>query len=91
MHKHKIGLSWSDTTKRCLTLEIKVLVENVSICKTVPQNMTSSSLTLPPRTLAELSIHVDLKENSTEHTYEVEPNSFLWINILTWLLYLSSI
>ena len=41
------------------------------------QLMTYSSLTLPPRILAVVSVHVDLKENSTEHTYEVKPNSFL--------------
>ena len=39
--------------------------------------MTYSGLILPPRTLAVVSVHVDLKEFSTEHTYEVKPNSFL--------------
>ena len=39
--------------------------------------MTYSSLTLPSRTLAVINVHVDLKGNSTEHTYEVKPNSLL--------------
>ena len=39
--------------------------------------MTYSSLTLPPRTLAVINVHVDLKGNSTKHIYEVKPNSFL--------------
>ena len=39
--------------------------------------MTYSSLTLPPRTLAVINVQVDLKGNSTEHTYEIKPNSFL--------------
>ena len=42
-----------------------------------PQLMTCSSLLLPHRTLVVVSVHVDLKENSTEHTYEVKPNGFL--------------
>ena len=41
------------------------------------QLVTCSSITLPPRTLAVVSVHVDLKENSTVHTYEVKPNGFL--------------
>ena len=61
-------LSWSDTGKGLLTLRNKVLVETVSICETEHQLMTYSSLTLPPRTLAVISIHADLIENSTEHT-----------------------
>ena len=39
--------------------------------------MSYSSLTLSPRTLAVINICVDLKGNSTEHTYEVKPNSLL--------------
>ena len=39
--------------------------------------MTYSSLTLPPRMLVAINVHVNLKGNSTEHTYEVKPNSFL--------------
>ena len=39
--------------------------------------MTYSSLTIPPRTLAVINVYVDLKGNSTEHTYEVKPNSVL--------------
>ena len=39
--------------------------------------MTCSSLILPHRTLVVVSVHVDSKENSTEHTYEVNPNGFL--------------
>ena len=39
--------------------------------------MTYSSLTLPPRTLVVIIVHVDLKEDSTEHTYEVKPNNLL--------------
>ena len=39
--------------------------------------MTYSSLTLPPRMLAVLNFYVDLKENSTVHTYGVKPNSLL--------------
>ena len=42
-----------------------------------PQLMTCSSLILPHRTLAVVSVHVDLKESSTKHTYAVKPNSFL--------------
>ena len=77
MCKHQIGLHWSDTRKGHLTLENKVLVETVNICETGPHLMTYSSLTLPPMTLAVISIHVDLKENSTQYTYKVKPNSFL--------------
>ena len=58
-----------------MTLEDKALVETIDICETRPQLMTYSSLTLPPRMLAVINVHVDLKGNSTEHTYEVEPNS----------------
>ena len=39
--------------------------------------MAYSSLTLPPRTLAVINVHVDLKGNSTEYTYEVKPHSLL--------------
>ena len=39
--------------------------------------MTCSYLTLLPRTLAVKDIHVDLKVNSVEHTYQVKPNSLL--------------
>ena len=39
--------------------------------------MIYSILILPPRTLAVGSVHVDLKENCTEHTYKVKPNSLL--------------
>ena len=77
MCKHQIGLTWSDTGKGLLTLENKVLVETVNICETGPQLITYSSLTLPPRTLTVINVHVDLKVNSTEHTYEVKLNSFL--------------
>ena len=77
MHKHQIGLIWSGTRNGLLTLENKVLVETVHICETGPQLMTYSSLTLPPRPLAVLNVHVDLKGNSTEHTCEVKPNRFL--------------
>ena len=49
----------------------------MSICETGPEFVTYSSLTLPHRTLAVISVHVDLTENSTEHIYEVKPNSFL--------------
>ena len=76
MCKHHIGLSWSGTGKGILTLENKALVESVNICETGPQLMTYSSLILPPRMLAVVSVHVDLKENSTKHTYEVKPNGF---------------
>ena len=41
--------------------------------------MTYSSLTLPPRTLAVINVHVDVKGKSTEHTYEVKPNSLLMV------------
>ena len=34
--------------------------------------MTYSSLTLPPRMLAVINVYMDLKRNSTEHTYEVK-------------------
>ena len=76
MPKHQIRLSWSDTRKGLLTLENKVLVDTINIFETGPQLMTYSSLTLPPKTLAVINVHVDLKGNSTEHTYEVKPNSF---------------
>ena len=77
MHKHEIRLSWLDTRKGFLSLEDKVLVVTVDICETGPQLMTYSSLRLPARKLAVINIHADLKENSTEHTYEVKPNSLL--------------
>ena len=54
-----------------------MLVETINVCEIGPQLMTYSSLTLPPRTLAVINAHVDLKGNSTEHTYEVKPNSLL--------------
>ena len=76
MHKHYIGFSWSDTGKGLLTLENKVLVETINICETSAQLMSYSSFTPPARMLV-ISVHVDLKENSTEHTYKVKPNSFL--------------
>ena len=77
MNKQQIWLSWYNTGKGLLNLENKVLVETVNICETGPQLMTNSSLTLPPRMLAVINVHVDLKGNPTEHTYEVKPNSFL--------------
>ena len=81
IHKHQIGLSWSDTGKGLLTLENKLLLETMNICETGPQLMTYSSLTPPPRTLAVISIHVDLKENSTEHSYEAKANNFSYGSI----------
>ena len=39
--------------------------------------MTYSSLAMPPRILVVINVHVDLKGNSTEHTYEVKPSSLL--------------
>ena len=54
-----------------------MLVETVNIYETCPQLMTYSSLTLLPRTLAVINFHVDLKENSTEDTLKVKPNSLL--------------
>ena len=77
MHKHQIWLSWSNTGKGLLTLENKLLAETISICETGHQLMTYSRLPLLPRILAVINNHVGLKENSTEHTYEVKPNSFL--------------
>ena len=77
MHKYQIGLSLSDIRKRPLTLDNKVLEETINICETGPQLMTYSSLTPPPRMLAVINIHEDLKGKSTEHTYEVKPNSLL--------------
>ena len=44
-----------------------MLVETINICETGTQPQTYSSLILPPRALAILSLRVDLKENSTEH------------------------
>ena len=84
MHKHHIGLSWSDTGKGLIALEDKALVETVNICETGPQLMPYSSLILSPRMWVIVSVQVDLKENSTEHTYEVKPKVSLWINILAW-------
>ena len=49
-----------------------MLVETIDICEIGPQLMTNSSLTLPPRTLAVIHVHIDLKGNSTEHTCEVK-------------------
>ena len=54
-----------------------MLVETVNVCEIGPLLMTYSSLTLPPRTLAVINVHVDLKGNSTEHIYKVKPNSLL--------------
>ena len=54
-----------------------MLVETVNVCEIGPQIMTYSSLTLPPRMLAVINVHVFLKVNSTEHIYEVKPNSLL--------------
>ena len=45
--------------------------------------MTCSSLILPPKTLAVINVHVDLKRNSTKDTYEVKP-VFSWMNTLIW-------
>ena len=39
--------------------------------------MTYTNLILPPRMLVVLSVYKSLKENSSEHTYEVKPNKFL--------------
>ena len=77
MHKHQIALTWSNTGKGLLTLKNKLLVETLDICKMGPQLMTCSNLPLPPRTLAVINVHVDLKVNSAEHTYDVKPNSLL--------------
>ena len=77
MCKHQIKLSWSDTRKGLLTLENKVLIETINIYEKGPQLMTSSSLTLPPMTLAVIDVYIDLKGNSTEHIYDVKPNGFL--------------
>ena len=54
-----------------------MLVETVDICEIHHQLMTYSSLISPPRMLAVINVHVDLKGNSTQHTYEVKPNSLL--------------
>ena len=77
MCKHHIGLSWSETRKRLLTLENKVLADAINICEMGSQLMTCSNIILPPRMLAIVSFYMDLKENSTEHTYKVRPNGFL--------------
>ena len=54
-----------------------MLTETINICETGPQLMTYSSLILPLRMLAVVSVHVELKENPSEYTYKVKPNSFL--------------
>ena len=77
MHKHRIGLTWSDIGKALLTLKNKVLVEPLDICETSPQPMTCSNPFLSSRTLAVINVHVDLKVNSAEDTYEVKPKSLL--------------
>ena len=77
MHKHQIGVTWSDIGKGLLTLKNKVLEETLDVCEMGPQLMTCSNLTLLPRTLAVINVHVDLKVNSVEHNYEVKPNSLL--------------
>ena len=75
--KHQIWLGWSDTRKGLLTLEDKMLVETINVCEIGPQLTKYSHHTLPPRTLAIVNVYVDLKGNSTKHTYEVKPNSLL--------------
>ena len=62
-----------------------MLVETVDVCEIGLQPMSYSSLTLPPRTLEVLNVHVYLRGNSTEHTY-VKSNQTvsLWINTLIW-------
>ena len=77
MQKYQIGLGWSDSRKGLLTLEGKVLVEPINVCEIELQLITYSSLTLPPRTLAVINVHLDLKVNYTEHTYEVKPHGLL--------------
>ena len=77
MRKHQIGLSWSDMGKGLLTLEDKMLVETVDICEMKPQLLAYSSLTVPPRILAVIDVHVYLKGNSMEHTSKVKPNGLL--------------
>ena len=54
-----------------------MFVETVNICEIGPQLVTYSSLTLPPRMLAVINVHVDLKGTPTEHPYEVKPYSLL--------------
>ena len=77
MCKHQIWLTCSDIGKGLLTLKNNVLVEILHICEMGPQLMICCNLTLPPRTLAKINVHVDLKVHSAEHTYEVKPNSLL--------------
>ena len=67
-----------DTGKGFLALEDNVLVETIDVCEIRPQLVTYSSLTLCPRTVAVMNIHVDLKGNSMEHTNEVKPNSLMY-------------
>ena len=54
-----------------------MLAETINFCEIGSQLMNYYSLTLPPRTLEVIDVHVDLKGNSTEHTNEVKPNSLL--------------
>ena len=77
MQKHQAWLGWSDTGKGLLTVEDKVFVETIHFCEIGPQLVTDSSQTFPPRTLEVINVHVDLKGNSTEPTYEVKPSSLL--------------
>ena len=44
--------------------------------------MVYSSLTLPPRMLAVINVHVDLKRKSREHTYEGKPLMDQYPNML---------
>ena len=59
-----------------------MLVETVDIYETGPQLMTYSDLTLPPRMLGVINVHVYLKGNFTEPTYEVKPKVLSCINTL---------
>ena len=55
----------------------KVLVETLDICEMGPQLVACFNLILLPITLAVINVHIDLKVNSAEHTYEGKPNSLL--------------
>ena len=48
--------------------------------------MAYSSLILHSRMLVVINVYVDLKGNSTEHTYEVKPNSLLMNQYLTMVI-----
>ena len=69
MQKHRISVKWSDAGKGLLTQGKNILVETISVC--------GNGLHILAHSKAILNAQVELRENPKEHTYKVEPNSFL--------------